>query len=296
MAHSPSDEVSPPPSAFQVGRAIDESFKQFHSLMAAAGSAGQPADQREVPTGNMELICADCAADATAHSQPRSAASEGVVQIWVMHGDETERAVARSERRDDRVHLDINLHLGDLDAYEAEAFKRLASSFRSLLVAARQENRDERITQLMKAIAPPDPVTDVELSVAEATVSLRREFLEAVPVLTSAQVHTNAGFPSGNPSQTVLRWRKQGKIFSVNHGGRELYPAFQFGADGRPRPIVAELLVILKRDADRTDWDNALWFTGESGWLDGRTPLECLSSDPGLVTQAAEQELLRDEY
>jgi hypothetical protein len=82
-----------------------------------------------------------------------------------------------------------------------------------------------------------------------------------------------------------LRWRKQGKLFSINHGGRELYPAFQLGPDGRPLPIVAELLEILARVPDRTEWDNALWFAGESGWLDGKTPLELLQSEPELVTQ-----------
>jgi hypothetical protein len=91
------------------------------------------------------------------------------------------------------------------------------------------------------------------------------------------------------------RWRKQGKIFSVSYGGGDLYPAFQFGDDGYPLPIVAELLEILGRDAERTDWDNALWFAGDSGWLDGKTPVELLQSDPDLVKQAAEQEALRDE-
>jgi hypothetical protein len=207
------------------------------------------------------------------------------------------KAVTRTERGvDDRFRLDLNVSLEGLDAYEVQSVQRvLAQHFRSLIAAARQENSEARITQLLRAVAPPDPLADVELKVAEATVDLRREFLERVPVLTSAQLHERAGFPGNNPSQTGLRWRKQGKLFSINHGGRELYPAFQLGPDGRPLPIVAELLEILARDPDRTEWDNVLWFAGESGWLDGKTPLELLQSEPALVKQAAEQEVLRDE-
>jgi hypothetical protein len=206
------------------------------------------------------------------------------------------KAVTRTERRDDRYDLDLNLSLAGLDEYEARSVKRLLTQhLRALVATARHENSEERVTQLLRAVAPPDPLAEVELKIAEATVDLRREFLERVPVLTSAQLHERAGFPGSNPSQTGLRWRKQGKLFSINHGGRELYPAFQLGPDGRPLPIAAELLEILARDPDRTEWDNALWFAGESGWLDGKTPMELLQSEPALVKQAAEQEVLRDE-
>ena len=187
------------------------------------------------------------------------------------------KAVTRTERRDDRYDLDLNVSLAGLDEYEARSVKRLLTQhLRALVATARHENIEERVTQLLRAVAPPDPLAEVELKIAEATVDLRREFLERVPVLTSAQLHERAGFPGNNPSQTGLRWRKQGKLFSINHGGRELYPAFQLGQDARPLPIMVELLEILARDPDRTEWDNALWFAGESGWLDGKTPMELL--------------------
>jgi hypothetical protein len=207
------------------------------------------------------------------------------------------KAVTRTERgTDDRFHLDMIIILDGLDEYEVTAVQRaFTQHLRSLVAAARQENSEARITQLLRAVAPSDPLADVELKVAEATVDLRREFLKRVPVLTSAQVHERAGFPGANPSATGHRWRKHGKVFSVSYGGRELYPAFQLGSDGRPLPIVGELLEILARDQDRTDWDNALWFAGESGWLDGKTPIDLLQSEPDLVMRAAEQEVLRDE-
>jgi hypothetical protein len=206
------------------------------------------------------------------------------------------KAVTRTERRDDEYQLDVNVSLAGLDEYEVVAVKRLFTEhLRSVIAAARKENSEARITQLLRAVAPPDPLADIELKIAEDTADLRREFLDRVPVSTSAEVHQRARFPGNNPSQTVHRWRKQGKIFSIHYGGRDLYPSFQFADDGRPLSIVAELLEILARDKDRSDWDNALWFAADSGWLDGQTPIDLLQSDPARVKRAAEQEALRDE-
>jgi hypothetical protein len=225
-----------------------------------------------------------------------SAVLSNQTEVQVIAGADQDHVISRTEQHGGRFDVDLNLSWSDLDEYEATAVKRLViTHLRSLLTAARQENADERIKQLIKAIAPTDPLAEIQLKVAESTASLRREFLEEVPVLGSAEIHANAGFPGANPSQTVHRWRKQGKIFAVTHGGRDVYPAFQFGQDGRPLPIIAEVLDILKRDAERTDWDNALWFAGETGWLDGKSPLDCLQSDPAGIKRAAEQEVV-DEH
>jgi hypothetical protein len=287
--------------AGRVIKAINDSFRQMHVLVERAA---EPTDEHVLQQlVDPDVVLAGRRAPgggfvAELKTANAEQAQLSTVEIAVVKGRTgAERSVTRTEQRNDRFDLDLNLFLPDLDQYTAAAIKRLLTeNLRSFLAAARQENCEERITQLVKAIAPPDPLADVELKVAEATVSLRREFLEQVPVLTSAEVHANAGFPGGNPSQTVHRWRKQGKIFAVNHGGRDLYPAFQFGVDGRPLPIIADVLTILKRDSDRADWDNALWFAGDSGWLDGKAPLDCLQSDPDGVKRAAEQEVLRDEY
>lgn len=189
--------------------------------------------------------------------------------------------------------FDLDCTFAGVDAYELAALQRLLSTDLPALVrTARQANASERLTQLLRALAPDDPLAAAQLDVAAQTISARQEFLKHVPVLTSAEVHSRAGFVSDNPSQTALRWRKPGKIFAVTHGGRELYPAFQFDEEGRPRPIIGELLAILRQDEQRDDWDQALWFIGENGWLDGKTPLECLDTDPAAVKKAAQQEVL----
>jgi hypothetical protein len=277
------DDTRAGPLSAKLALALDASLNELNRL--ADEAATEPRTTLGVDLEMPNAIAADVAAQVKG--------TERNVDVVVMADM---KAVTRTERRDDRYDLDLNVSLAGLDEYEARSVKRLLlQHLRALVATARHENIEERVTQLLRAVAPPDPLAEVELKIAEATVDLRREFLERVPVLTSAQLHERAGFPGSNPSQTGLRWRKQGKLFSINHGGRELYPAFQLGPDGRPLPIVTELLEILARDPDRTEWDNALWFAGESGWLDGKTPMELLQSEPELVKQAAEQEVLRDE-
>jgi hypothetical protein len=262
-------------------KAIEASFDELHRLTGEV-----TAENAAEPSKSDDML--------VVYQVPDSGSDQMEAVTVSVH--ELTKTVTRTERHDDRYDLDVNVSFSGLDVYEVTTVKRvLTQHLRSLVTAARQENSEERITQLLRAVAPPDPLADVELKVAESTADLRREFLEQVPVLTSAQVHQRAGFPGGNPSQTVHRWRKQGKIFAANHGGRDWYPAFQFGDDGRPLPIIEELLARLRRDPERTDWDNALWFAGDSGWLDGKSPIEVLQSEPELVKRAAEQEVLRDE-
>jgi len=278
------DDSRAGPLPAKLAKALEASLDELNRLAGEATTESQN-------TLRLDLALPELSGpELVARIRDAAERNVGVVVIGDM------KAVTRTERRDDGYHVDLNVSLPGLDQYEAHSVTRLLTQhLRTLVATARHENIEERVTQLLRAVAPPDPLADVELKIAEATVDLRREFLERVLVLTSAQLHERAGFPGNNPSQTGLRWRKQGKLFSINHGGRELYPAFQLGPDGRPLPIVAELLEILARDTDRTEWDNALWFAGETGWLDGKTPMELLQSEPELVKQAAEQEVLRDE-
>jgi hypothetical protein len=140
-----------------------------------------------------------------------------------------------------------------------------------------------------------DLVASTERKVTQATLELCAEFLDAVPTLTDSELHAKtASLGVSNPAQVVRDWRISGKVFGVTHGGRDLFPAFQFGEDGQPLPVINEILAILNRDPHRTDWDNALWFVGDTGWLDGRRPLDCILSERPGVLRAAEQEVLRD--
>lgn len=119
---------------------------------------------------------------------------------------------------------------------------------------------------------------------AEARTSLLQEF----GALTSAQVADLAGSRASNRAALANRWKQEGRIFSVSYEGATLYPAFQFDAERRPRPVISEVIRAL--GSESTDWETALWFTTNVGWLDGKRPVDLLESDPAAVAEAARSE------
>jgi len=124
------------------------------------------------------------------------------------------------------------------------------------------------------------------------TLYLRRRFFQSFPVATACDLAEMPAAQVDAGLESVALWHNEKKIFSVRDGDREYFPRFQFDQEGAPLPIIAELLAILGQYKARSDWDNALWFAGANGWLDGPCPVELLLADPELVRDAAEQEVL----
>jgi len=115
-----------------------------------------------------------------------------------------------------------------------------------------------------------------------------RQVIEGGTWLTALQIAAEGGFSPSNPAEPASRWKREGKIFSIPFKGQDLYAAYQFDDDLRPRPVVAKVLKLFRQKKD--PWKIAAWFAAENGWLGGVRPLDCLE-DPGRVTDAAEHEL-----
>jgi len=96
-----------------------------------------------------------------------------------------------------------------------------------------------------------------------------------------------AGSRARNAGALASRWRKEGRIFSVEVDNAARFPGFQFDAAGRPRPVIADVLAAL--DGCLGGWELALWFTSDNGWLGARRPVDLLESAPGRVVDAAAQ-------
>jgi hypothetical protein len=58
--------------------------------------------------------------------------------------------------------------------------------------------------------------------------------------------------------------------------GGEQWPAFQFGADGAPHPLVKTVNRLL--DADEDPWGAADWWLGHNQWLDD-VPVRLIGQD-----------------
>ena len=99
----------------------------------------------------------------------------------------------------------------------------------------------------------------------------------AAPALTAQQVREHGG----NPDDDDL-------IRLSPAGGREQLPAFQFGLDGQPIPVVITINRLLDAAAD--PWGVADWWLGRNAWLNG-IPADLLGQvDDALLVLAARAE------
>ena len=53
--------------------------------------------------------------------------------------------------------------------------------------------------------------------------------------LTAQQVSDNAGYKGEDSSVLLNKWKKAGQIFAISVEGRDLFPAYGLGVDGKPR-------------------------------------------------------------
>ncbi|MGJ6127136.1 hypothetical protein QN239_31615 [Mycolicibacterium sp. Y3] len=151
-----------------------------------------------------------------------------------------------------------------------------------LIVQKKQQS--ERLIDAM--FSTTATVTSAAAQQALRNAEARQELLDEFGVFDSEQVAQLAGSTAKNRSATVSRYLAAGQVFAIEHRGGRYYPAFQFDADGRPRPVIAQVLAALRRYG-LDGWEIALWFTTASGWLDDLRPVDLLDDDPAEVVAAA---------
>ena len=88
------------------------------------------------------------------------------------------------------------------------------------------------------------------------------------------------------PISVLARWIVGRAVVSFEWRATTMLPIFQFDiADMTIRPQVSEVLRELRDTFD--DREVALWFAQPNAWLDGRTPVDVLRTDPASVLDAA---------
>lgn len=147
--------------------------------------------------------------------------------------------------------------------------------------------RQHRIDAMMDAFLATDPFEHVEAEIDLDNARLRAEFAEEFPLLDSTAVHQRSGHTSKNVAQTAASWKRTKKIFSVPIQGREGFPAFQFDEDGKPYPLLAQVLKALPKDM--TPWQIAFWLVAPKNALNGGIPIDLIRAGDERVTQAADQ-------
>ncbi|SDY85088.1 hypothetical protein SAMN05661080_04804 [Modestobacter sp. DSM 44400] len=165
-----------------------------------------------------------------------------------------------------------------------------AAVLTDLLAVMRDHLRDASSIRnaVMQALLPTDrdfPVPPALLDQVNRNAKARGDLAREFGLLSSADVAALAESASTNASAMASRWKAEGKVFTTGPAGGQRFPGFQFGQDGRPLPVIAQVLVVLGERL--SGWELALWFTGSNGWLGGVRPVDVLDSDAELVVEAA---------
>lgn len=69
-------------------------------------------------------------------------------------------------------------------------------------------------------------------------------------------------------NESAADWKRRGRIFSVNDGEQEFFPAYQFDKAWQPLPVINQILGRLGESTD--GWNIAAWFHFPNGWLSYR--------------------------
>jgi hypothetical protein len=152
-------------------------------------------------------------------------------------------------------------------------------------VLIHSEQQTERLVEGM--FLPSSTVSLATALQAHRNAEARQELIEEFGLYDSDQVAEVAGSSATNRSATASRWFAAGRIFTVTHDGARVYPSFQFGTDGQPRPVIANVLEVF-RPYGLDGWETALWFTTTSGWLDDERPVDLLTREPEQIVEAAQ--------
>lgn len=68
-------------------------------------------------------------------------------------------------------------------------------------------------------------------------VCARNAVLESGDWLTAAEVAQLAGLSTRNTSAQPNKWKKQGRIFAIHHGGIDYFPGYGLDCDAGFRPL-----------------------------------------------------------
>jgi hypothetical protein len=170
----------------------------------------------------------------------------------------------------------------------AENFANVASSMYEVLQERQDLNSLERLAEVFVTRKPPSPRL---LKEAAMLVQARKAVLESGDWLTAADIAQVAQLSTRNPSAQPNKWKKQGQIFAINHGGGDYFPGYGLDPDTSYRPLKALAKVIEIFEGHKDSWGMAYWFRSDNSFLGGKKPQDLLASVPDRVIDAALDEI-----
>ncbi|MBB2771956.1 MULTISPECIES: hypothetical protein [Mycolicibacterium] len=88
------------------------------------------------------------------------------------------------------------------------------------------------------------------------------------------------------PRDLAAAARRDQALLAIIRGRQTLFPGFQFGADGRPLPVIRTL----RRLAEEMGWPESgvvQWLCARTTYLDELRPVDLVADDPERVVDAA---------
>lgn len=170
----------------------------------------------------------------------------------------------------------------------AENFTNVASSLFEVLLERQDRESLERLAEVLVPRSPPSPRL---LKEASMLVQARKAVLESGDWMTAAHIAELAGLSTRNPSAQPNKWKKQGQIFAISHGGNDYFPGYGLDADAGFRPLKSLAQVIQAFAGQKDGWGMAYWFRSENSFLGGKRPQDLLASAPDRVIAAAQDEI-----
>jgi len=149
---------------------------------------------------------------------------------------------------------------------------------------ARESEKSRQVLDLLTVEVGSRILSQARLEQLRIQAKAREHFLATYPTLTSAEVAELSGSSARNKSALASRWKQEGKVFAVSDQSTDRYPLFQFGSDGKPLPVMEEILRLF---AGENGWTIALWFAASTDWLSEDSPADRVGRDAAAVLEAA---------
>ncbi|MGF6317862.1 hypothetical protein [Pseudomonas frederiksbergensis] len=209
--------------------------------------------------------------------------------VSTLVGTPKEARASLSRSHADRV-LVVSFDRIKLGVFEAlaENFAHVASSMYEVLQERQDPKALERLAEVFVTRKPPSPRL---LKEAAMLVQARKAVLESGDWLTAADIAQVAQLSTRNPSAQPNKWKKQGQIFAINHGGVDYFPGYGLDPDAGYRPFKALAKVIEAFGGHKDGWGMAYWFRSDNSFLGGKRPQDLLASAPDRVIAAALDEI-----
>ena len=171
-----------------------------------------------------------------------------------------------------------------LTSKDVEDVKQLMQEVVVTALSVRPQRREVVRGQLVELLVGEVALTRVDMKRARLEAKAVRAIRHSTEWLTTAEIADLADLGPANPIGTVSRWKQQGRIYALRHGGKDFYPKYALGPDFHPLPVIKEILAVL------SGYDPELlagWFDSTSRFLRGRRPRELVATEPAKVLAAA---------